>query len=136
VAAPLWLVQIKVRVHMKISTMSSAEIRNAMDNNASFDPKKCYIISQPAHIVCKKDHHEMLSETVSDDLSTAYDTLQASPLVFIRELDQEKVKCYYISKHAYDICIKEDDYNCALTYSLETATDNGFSIKYTHGKKL
>jgi hypothetical protein len=37
--------------------------KNAMDNNARFDPKKCYIISQVAHIIGKKDHHEILSET-------------------------------------------------------------------------
>jgi hypothetical protein len=69
---------------MKISTMSSAEIRIAMAIDPSFDPKKCYLISQVAHIVCKKDHHDILSETVSNDLSMVYETLQASSLIFIR----------------------------------------------------
>jgi len=41
--------------------------------DADFDPKKCYIISQVAHIVCKKDHHDTLSDTVSDFLPTAYE---------------------------------------------------------------
>jgi hypothetical protein len=74
---------------MKISTI--AEIRNCMDIVANSDPKKCYIILQVAHIICKKDHHNILSETVSDDLSIAYETLQASSLVFVQEREEEKV---------------------------------------------
>ncbi len=85
---------------MKISTMSSEEIRKAMDIDSSFDPKKCYLILQVGHIVCKKGHHEILSETVSVDLSAAYETLQASSLVFVRESEEKKVKSYYIPKHA------------------------------------
>jgi hypothetical protein len=49
-----------------------------MDIDVNFDPKKCYITSQVAHIICKKDNHDILSKTVSDDLSTADETLQAS----------------------------------------------------------
>jgi hypothetical protein len=48
------------------------------------------MISQVAHIVCKKGHHEILSETVSDDLSADFQILQASSLVFIRELEKER----------------------------------------------
>jgi hypothetical protein len=102
------------RSWMKISTMSSAEIRNAMGIDPSFDPKKCYLISQVVYIVCKKDHHDILSEMVSNDLSAAYETLQASSLIFIRESEGSKVKSYYISKHAIDICIEEDSNGCAL----------------------
>jgi hypothetical protein len=121
---------------MKISTMSSAEIRNCLDMDADFDPKRCYRISQVAHIVCKKDHHDILSDTVSDDLSAAYETLQVSSLVFVKEMEEEKVKSFFIPKHAYDICIEEDDNNCALTYYLQTATENGFSVKYSHESNL
>jgi hypothetical protein len=81
---------------MKISTMSSGEIRNCLDMDADFDPKKCYIILQVAHIVCKKDHYDTLSDTVSDDLPTAYETLQASSLVFVKEMEEEKVKSFFI----------------------------------------
>jgi len=124
------------RFWMKISTMSNAEIKKFMDIDANFDPKKCYIILQVAYIICKKDHHDKLSETVSDDLSAAYETLQASSLVFIQELEEEKVKSFFIPKHAYNICIEEDDSNFALTYFLQTATENGFSVRYAHKNNL
>jgi hypothetical protein len=91
---------------------------------------------QVAHITCKKDHHDILLEAVSDDLSTAYETLQASSLVFIQELEEEKDESYFIPKHAYDICTEEDNNNCTLTYYLQTATENGFSIKHAHENKL
>jgi hypothetical protein len=121
---------------MKISTMSSAEVRNAMAIDPSFDPKKCYLIAQVAHIACRKDHHEILSETVSNDLSMAYKTLQVSSLIFIRESEGSKVKSYYITKHAIDICIEEDSNGCALTYYLHARNDNGFSIKYSHDENI
>ncbi len=121
---------------MKIPTMSSEEIRKAMGIDSSFDPKKFYIISQVVHIVCKKDHHEILSETVSVDLSAAYETLQASSLVFVRESEEKKVKSYYIPKHAYGICIEEDSNSCTLTYYLRAENENGFSFKYAHDEKL
>jgi len=99
-----------------------------MNIDVNFDPKKCYITSQVAHIICKKDNHDILSKTVSDDLSTADETLQASSWVFIQELEEEKVKSYFIPKHAYDVCIKEDDDYCAITYHFQTAAEKGFSI--------
>ncbi len=74
--------------------MSSAEIRTNMASEECFDPKRYYLISQVAHIVCKKDHHEILSETVSNDLSAAYEMLQASSLVFIAEPGGGKRKIF------------------------------------------
>jgi hypothetical protein len=121
---------------MKISTMSSTEVRNAMAIDPSFDPKKCYLIAQVAHIVCRKDHHEILSETVSNDLSTVHETLQALSLIFIRDSERSKVKSYYIPKHAIDICIEEDSNGFALTYYLHAGNDNGFSVKYSHDEKI
>jgi hypothetical protein len=76
------------RSWVKIPTMSGAEIRNRMANDVNYEPKNCYVIAQVAHIVCKKDHHEILSATVSDDLSAAYETLQASSLVFVKEVGE------------------------------------------------
>jgi len=45
-------------------------------------------------------------------------------------------KSFFIPKHAYDIFIEEDDNNCALTNYLQTATENGFSVKYSHESNL
>jgi hypothetical protein len=75
-----------------------------MDIDSSFDPKKCYLILQVAHIVCKKGLREMLSETVSVDLSAAYETLQASSLVFVRESEEKKgeILLYYKACYAHD----------------------------------
>jgi len=124
------------RSWVKISTMSSGEIRNAMASDDNFDPKKCYLVQQVAHIVCKKDHHQILSETVSADLSTAYETLQASSLVFLREPEESKIKSYYIPKHAHNLCIEEDGDGCTLSYNLQADHGNGFSMKYNHSKTL
>jgi hypothetical protein len=52
----------------KKSYMSGVEIRNNMTTDDSDKPKNSYIVAQAAHKVCKKDHHEILSDTVSYDL--------------------------------------------------------------------
>jgi hypothetical protein len=77
------------RSWIKISTMSGAEIRSKMASDPNFQPKDSYILSQVAHIVCKKYHHEILSATVSEDLSAAYEILQVSSLVFVKEEGEE-----------------------------------------------
>ena len=120
------------RSWVKIPTMSGAEIRNRMANDVNYEPKNCYIIAQVAHIVCKKDHHEILSATVSDDLSAAYETLQASSLVFVKEVGEKRVKSYYIPRNAYNVCIEQD----LLTYNLHADERDGFVMKYKHDEKL
>ena len=120
------------RSWIKISTMSGAEIRNKMSTEDDFDPKSCYIIAQVAHIVCKKDHHEILSGTVSDGLSSAYETMQVSSLVFVRELSGEKVKSYFIPRNAVDVNIENEQ----LTYNLQGTENAGFTIKYVHDERL
>jgi hypothetical protein len=61
-----------------------------MANDTSFDAKKAYITSQVAHITCKKDNHEILAGTVSPDLSTAYEKLLSSTLVFLKAPNEKK----------------------------------------------
>jgi hypothetical protein len=79
-----------------------------MADDKNFDPKTTYIVSQVAHITCKKDHHEILVATISDSLSTEYETLQSSRLVFIQPPSPEaKLKALYISKYAMDIMLEE-----------------------------
>jgi hypothetical protein len=91
---------------IKIATMSGTEIRKKIDNDASYKPKNSYIIAQVAHVVCKKKHLEILSATVSNNLSTAYKTLQVSSLVFFKEPKEKRVKSYYIPRRAYNVCIE------------------------------
>ena len=88
--------------------MSRAENINRMASDANYEPKNCYIIAQVAHIVCKKDHHEILPATVSEHLSAAYETLQASSLVFVKELGEKRVMSYYTPRIAYNACIERD----------------------------
>jgi hypothetical protein len=102
----------------------------------NFNPKKYYLIAQVAHKVCKKEHHQILSETVSDDLSATYEMMQASSLVFVSE-PGENIKSFYITKHACDIRCKEvESSSCILTYNLQSKDLNGFSITYNHDKKI
>jgi hypothetical protein len=104
--------------------MSGAEIRKKFDNDASYKPKNTYIIAQVAHIVRKKDHHEILSVTVSNDLSAAYETLQvSSSFVFLKEPGEKRVKSYYIPRSAYNVCIELEK----LTYNLNAEAAEGFS---------
>jgi len=70
---------------IKIPTMLGAEIRSIMANKPDYQPKDSYILAQVAHIICKKDYHDILSATMLEDLSADYETLQVSSLVFIKE---------------------------------------------------
>jgi hypothetical protein len=106
--------------------MSGNEISGRMGKEDTFDPKSTYIISQVAHISGKKDHHTILSSTVSGDLSAAYEKLQSSALVFVRvstdEKKKKKVKSFFLSKYTHDIQVEKDpsnSNNCVLTYTLE-----------------
>jgi hypothetical protein len=55
--------------------MSREEARLEMATDENFDFKSIYIIAQVAHITCKKDHHEILSNTISERLSEGYEKL-------------------------------------------------------------
>ena len=46
-----------------------------MATDENFDFKSIYIIAQVAHIPCKNDHHEILSNTISERLSEGYEKL-------------------------------------------------------------
>ena len=49
--------------------MSREEARLEMATDENFDFKSIYIIAQVAHITSKKDHHEILSNTIPERLS-------------------------------------------------------------------
>jgi hypothetical protein len=58
--------------------------------------KLSYIIAQGVHITCKKDHNEILSLTVSDRISEAYDKLLAQRIVFLKpSCSNSKVEAWY-----------------------------------------
>jgi hypothetical protein len=79
-----------------------------MADDSNFDPKTTYIVLQVAHITCKKDHHKILAATISDSLSTGYEMLQSSCLVFIQPPSPEaKLKALYISKYAMVIMLEQ-----------------------------
>jgi hypothetical protein len=121
------------RSWIKISTDSGEKIREQMATNSSYDPKTSYIISQVAHITCKKDNYEILSNTVAQRLSTGYEKLQASSLVFIKPpSEKSKVKAIFISKRASNIQIERDvtgSNKCVLTYFITGGEENTFTLK-------
>jgi hypothetical protein len=123
------------RSWLKISTMSANEIRERMGKDVDFDPKTSYIISQVAHITCKKDHHTILSNTVSEQLSLGYEKLKTSAIVLVKlgnEEDRKKkrVKAVFVSKHARDITMENVPFHgnasVVLTY---TSQSEHFSTK-------
>jgi hypothetical protein len=127
------------RSWVKISMMGKTEIQKEIASDPSFDTKKTYIASQVAHIACKKDHHSILTNTISPHMSTAYDKLVSSALVFTLNGHEKKVKSYYVSKYATDIKIE----NNKLTYIINSGPNNeGYLMRVSeeedmpHGSKL
>lgn len=121
------------RSWVKIYTMSENCVQEEMAADPTFDQRKTYITSQVGHITCKKDHPEILLNSVSPHLSTAYEKLLSSMLVFISVHGEKKVRAIYLSRHATDINIE----NGALTYSIKTTNEcNGFSMRVSEEEKL
>jgi hypothetical protein len=78
-----------------------------MGKEDTFDPNSTYIISQVAHLLCKKDHHTILSSIVSDDLSAAYENLQSSALVFVRvSMDEKKKRSSHFFNQSMPVIFK------------------------------
>jgi hypothetical protein len=50
------------RSWIKIATMSASEIRERMEKDDDFAPKTSFIISQVAHLTCKKDNHNIFAK--------------------------------------------------------------------------
>jgi hypothetical protein len=112
---------------------SEQSVQEKMAADPSFDIKSTYITSQLGHITCKKDHPEILANTVSPPLNTAYEKLLSSALVFFKADREKKVRFTYLSCHATDIAIEND----AITYSIKTVDEcNGFSMKISEEEQL
>jgi hypothetical protein len=52
--------------------MKGLELWKKMATEDGFDIEDSYIIFQIAHITCEKNHHEILSQTVSESISAGY----------------------------------------------------------------
>jgi hypothetical protein len=72
--------------------LSGLEEREKMATEDGFDVKESYINSQIAHITCKNDHHEILSQTVSEGISTGYKMLQSFVLLLNLQIQAQKSK--------------------------------------------
>jgi hypothetical protein len=105
------------RSWIKIVTMSGEEVRNRMSNEDNFDIKSSHIIAQVAHITCKKDHHEILSATVSDKLSEGYEKLLSHIMIFVKPTTSNaKVKKVMLSKNASGIKLECDPMDPSMSY--------------------
>jgi hypothetical protein len=72
------------RSWIKIATVSGEDVRNKMTTEETFVIKSSYIIAQVALISRKKDHHTILSSTVSDRLSEGYEKLLSHRMIFVK----------------------------------------------------
>ncbi len=110
------------RSWIKIATMSGEDIRNKMATKENFDIKSSYIIAQVAHVSCKKDHHSILSNTVSDRLSEGYEKLLSLRMIFVKpSYENAKVDKVMIPKDASDIMLTNDtikEGKCFVTYQI------------------
>ena len=96
-----------------------------------------------AHITCKKDHHKILADTVSEKLSVGYEKFQTSALVLVqlcskeKDRDRKRVKAVFISKYARDIRIENDPFHgeasVILTYVLQS---EHLSTKCVHDERF
>jgi hypothetical protein len=116
------------RSWIKVNTYGGAEIRERLEKDADFDVKSSYLMAQVAHITCKKDNPEILTETVSKKNSDGYSKLLNFKLCFIKPpLKEAKVMYIYIPKDAQDIKLEEsatDLTKCHLVYSLHSGSDH------------
>jgi len=107
-----------------------------MATDQNYDPKSSYLISQVAHITCKKDNYEIFSNTVAEKLSK----LQSSALVFVKPPSaKSKVKAVFISKHAFKVMLAdnpEDQMKCNLTFSVCSGEENTFSMQHVGEEKF
>jgi len=98
------------------------------------------LISQVAHITCKKNNYEILSNTVAEKLSAGYEKLHSSALVFLKPPSaKSKVKAVFISKNAFNVMLAdnaEDQRKCNLTYSVYSGEENTFSMQHVGEEKF
>jgi hypothetical protein len=105
----------------------------------SFDPKTTDIISQVAHITCKKDNHVILPNTVSTYISEGYNKLLNYQLFYIRPPQEgAKVESVFLPQVAKDIKMEpctEDPTQCRLVYLLYSSrNENGFTPRCSYDK--
>jgi hypothetical protein len=117
------------RSWVKIPKMSGEQVRLRMASEEDFDIKSTYVIAQVAHITCKKDHHEILSNTVSQRISEGYEKLLSHRMIFVKpSYDDAKVKAVMISKDATNIMLisdANDAEKCHITYQV---SGSGFTM--------
>ncbi len=112
--------------------MSGPEVRLKIATYEGFNAKDSYIASQIAHMTCKKDYREILSQTVSENIFAGYEKLPSSMLIFLKSpTSGTKVKALYLTKHAENISLenKAGDETCHLTYMISSRNEKGFSMK-------
>jgi hypothetical protein len=89
--------------------MSGENVRNKMITEENFDITSSYIIAQVAHVSCKKEHHTILSSTVSDRLSKRNEKLLSHRMIFVKpSYENVKVDKIMIPKDASVIMLNSD----------------------------
>jgi hypothetical protein len=84
--------------------MTGEEVRHRMATEDNFDIKSSYIIAQVAHIVCKKDHHEILSKAVLERLSEGYEKLISQKMIFVKpSCGDAKVQAVLVPKDSNNV---------------------------------
>jgi hypothetical protein len=78
------------------------EKKSGIEWQRNFDIKSSYIIAQVSNIVCKKDHHKILSNTVSERLSEGYEKLVSQKIIFLKSPHGDtKVQAVMVPKDAH-----------------------------------
>jgi len=131
------------RSWIKIPTMSGEEVRHRMATEENFDIKSSYITAQVAHIVCKKDHHEILSNTVSERLSEGYENLISNKIIFVKpSYVNAKVQAVLVPKDSRNVRLVSkgnDSGNFHVTYQISGSSftmDHCDETRFPEGSKI
>ncbi len=123
--------------------MSGEEVRHRMATEENFDIKSSYITAQVAHIVCKKDHHEILSNTVSERLSEGYENLISNKIIFVKpSYVNAKVQAVLVPKDSRNVrLVRKGNYSCNFhdTYQISGSSftmDHCDETRFPEGSKI
>ncbi len=85
------------------------------------------------HIYCKKDHHKLQLDTVSEQISEEYENLLKFKLIFVKPSKVAKLQGIFVPIDAQDIRLEnapEDESKCQINFLLQNDNKAGFSLRH------
>jgi flagellar biosynthesis chaperone FliJ len=116
--------------------MSGEEFRQTMATEKNFDIKSSYVIAQVSHIVCKKVHHEILSNTVSERLSEGYEKLVSQKIILKPPHGDAKVQAVIVPKDARNVRVESKENNPEKCHIANQISGSSFTMMHCDEKSF